>query len=172
MGVSGSGKSSIGKRLAQVIGAQFIDGDDLHPPANIQKMASGIPLNDDDRTPWFKRIRGVISSFLQKNETGVIACSALKRKYRDFIRNGNKDLTFLFLDGDYELIARRMKARLNHFMSLDMLKSQLDTLERPSDEPDVISIDIDGSIEDVVQLAISKLTDESNSSSSSLYRDS
>lgn len=111
MGVCGSGKSTVGERLAKELDAKFIDGDDLHPRANIQKMAGGTPLNDDDRAPWLERIRDAAYSTENKNEVGVIVCSALKRKYRDQIREGNESVQFLFLDGDYDLIMARMKSR-------------------------------------------------------------
>lgn len=157
MGVSGSGKSSVGARVAQVIGAKFIDGDDLHPRANIQKMAGGAPLNDEDRAPWLERIRDAAYSLEQKNEVGVIVCSALKRHYRDQIREGNESVRFLFLDGDYALILARMKARHGHFMRETMLQSQFDALERPEGELGVCCIDIDGSFDQVVDRAVTAL---------------
>lgn len=157
MGVSGSGKSSVGAKVAQVIGAKFIDGDDLHPRANIQKMAGGAPLNDEDRAPWLERIRDAAYSLEQKSETGVIVCSALKRKYRDQIREGNASVKFLFLDGDHALILERMKARHGHFMKEAMLQSQFDSLERPDGESGVFCISIDGSFEQVVDRAVTAL---------------
>lgn len=157
MGVSGSGKSSVGEKIAQMIGAKFIDGDDLHPRANIQKMAGGNPLNDDDRAPWLERIRDAAYSLEHKNEVGVIVCSALKRQYRDQIRDGNSTVRFLFLDGDYDLILERIKARKGHFMKESMLKSQFDTLERPEGEVGVIRIDIDCCFDEVVERAVHAL---------------
>lgn len=157
MGVSGSGKSSTGAKVAQMLGAKFIDGDDLHPRANIQKMASGAPLNDDDRAPWLERIRDAAYSLEQKSEVGVIVCSSLKRQYRDQIRDGNESVKFLFLDGDYELILARMKARHGHFMRESMLQSQFDTLERPDGEAGVCQVNIDGTFEQVVDRAITAL---------------
>ena len=157
MGVSGSGKSSTGAKVAQALGAKFIDGDDLHPRANIQKMASGAPLNDDDRAPWLERIRDAAYSLEQKNEVGVIVCSSLKRQYRDQIRDGNESVKFLFLDGDYELILARMKARHGHFMRESMLQSQFDALERPDGEAGVCHVNIDGTFEQVVDRAITAL---------------
>ncbi|WP_368163574.1 gluconokinase [Aeromonas sp. R6-2] len=157
MGVSGSGKSSVGARVAEAIGAKFIDGDDLHPRANIQKMANGTPLNDADRAPWLERIRDAAYSLEHKNETGIIVCSALKRQYRDLIRDGNRSVRFLFLDGEFNLILERMKARQGHFMKEAMLQSQFTTLERPEGETGVIRIDIDGSFEQVVERAVHAL---------------
>lgn len=157
MGVSGSGKSSVGARVAQIIGAKFIDGDDLHPRANIQKMASGTPLDDEDRAPWLERIRDAAYSLEQKNEVGVIVCSALKRQYRDQLREGNESVLFLFLDGSQSLILERMRARKGHFMLEGMVQSQFETLERPDGEAGVIHIDIDGSFEQIVDHAVTAL---------------
>ncbi len=158
MGVCGSGKSSIGLKVANAMGAKFIDGDDLHPRANIQKMAAGNPLNDEDRAPWLERIRDAAYSLERKNELGVIVCSALKKQYRDQIREGNDSVSFLFLDGSQSLILERMRARQGHFMREAMVQSQFDTLERPDDEPGVFRIDIDGTFEQVVDRAVTALT--------------
>ncbi|MHB9953949.1 gluconokinase [Vibrio campbellii] len=153
MGVCASGKTTIGEHLAKKLGRKFIDGDDLHPRANIQKMASGRPLNDDDRKPWLERIRDAAYSLESKNEHGIIVCSALKKIYRDQIREGNENVTFLFLDGSKELILERMRARQGHFMKENMVNSQFETLERPEDEPRTIFVSIDATIEDVVSNA-------------------
>ncbi|GKW04435.1 gluconokinase [Pectobacterium carotovorum subsp. carotovorum] len=158
MGVSGSGKSSVGAELGRAIQAKFIDGDDLHPRANIQKMASGTPLNDDDRAPWLERLSDVAYSLAHKNETGIIVCSALKKRYRDRLREGNEKMVFIYLKGSFELVLERHKARAGHFMPTDLLKSQFDALEEPgSDEPDVLKVDIDGTREDVVQRCVETL---------------
>ncbi|MFN1620164.1 gluconokinase [Vibrio rotiferianus] len=150
MGVCASGKTTIGEHLAKTLGRKFIDGDDLHPRANIQKMASGQPLNDDDRKPWLERIRDAAYSLESKNEHGIIVCSALKKIYRDQIREGNENVSFLFLDGSKELILERMRARQGHFMKENMVNSQFETLERPEDEPRTIFVSIDATIEEVV----------------------
>ncbi|TNG93443.1 gluconokinase [Pasteurellaceae bacterium USgator11] len=158
MGVSSTGKTSVGTALAHRLGIKLIDGDDLHPRANILKMGSGQPLNDDDRAPWLERIRDAAFSLEQKSEIGIIVCSALKKQYRDLIRDGNQHIKFLFLEGDFELVLARMKQRKGHYMKVDMLKSQFDTLEVPQqDEPDVLHIDIDGSFEEVVERCITAL---------------
>jgi gluconokinase len=158
MGVSGSGKSTVGAQLAAKLGAKFIDGDDLHPRANIVKMAQGEPLNDDDRVPWLERIRDAAFSLEQKNEHGVIVCSALKQSYRDQIRTGNQNLRFIFLDGDLGIITSRMRARQGHFMKVSMVESQFATLERPtSSETDVIRIEIHQEVELVVAQAYAAL---------------
>ncbi|MGR2667625.1 gluconokinase [Vibrio campbellii] len=153
MGVCASGKTTIGEHLAKKLGRKFIDGDDLHPRANIQKMASGQPLNDDDRKPWLERIRDAAYSLESKNEHGIIVCSALKKIYRDQIREGNENVTFLFLDGSKDLILERMRARQGHFMKENMVNSQFEALERPEDEPRTIFVSIDATIEDVVSNA-------------------
>ncbi|WP_041057176.1 gluconokinase [Vibrio owensii] len=153
MGVCASGKTTIGEHLAKKLGRKFIDGDDLHPRANIQKMASGQPLNDDDRKPWLERIRDAAYSLESKNEHGIIVCSALKKIYRDQIREGNENVTFLFLDGSKELILERMRARQGHFMKENMVNSQFEALERPEDESRTIFVSIDATIEDVVSNA-------------------
>ena len=159
MGVCACGKSTIGEQLAQKLDRKFIDGDDLHPRANIQKMASGQPLNDDDRTPWLERIRDAAYSLESKNEHGIIVCSALKKKYRDQIREGNENVTFLFLDGDMELIMNRMRQRQGHFMKENMVKSQFETLERPDAEPQTVVVGIDSDIADIVERAAKQLVE-------------
>ncbi|MCW8333122.1 gluconokinase [Vibrio sp. SCSIO 43135] len=158
MGVCACGKSTVGEHLAKKLGRKFIDGDDLHPRANIQKMSSGQPLDDEDRKPWLERIRDAAYSLESKNEHGIIVCSALKKKYRDQIREGNHNVTFLFLDGNQELILERMRKRQGHFMKENMVKSQFETLERPDHEPQTLVINIDGEISDVVERAAAGLT--------------
>lgn len=154
MGVCASGKSTIGEKIAQRLGAKFIDGDDLHPKANIQKMSRGEPLNDDDRKPWLERIRDAAFSLESKNEQGIIVCSALKKSYRDQIRDGNQNVTFLFLDGSFDLIMSRMTARKGHFMKSNMVESQFNTLERPDNEDQVAVVDIDTDIDTIVKHSI------------------
>ncbi|WP_174847985.1 gluconokinase [Yersinia artesiana] len=155
MGVSGSGKTTVGEAVARRIHAKFIDGDDLHPRANIQKMGSGHPLNDEDRMPWLERLSDAAYSLHHKNETGIIVCSALKRRYRDRLREGNPEMVFLYLKGSFDVIMERLKARSGHFMPTDLLKSQFEALEEPgSAEPDVICVDIDADIDEVVQRCV------------------
>ncbi|MGF6191873.1 gluconokinase [Serratia sp. 2723] len=158
MGVSGSGKSTIGAAVAREIKAKFIDGDDLHPRANIQKMASGQPLNDEDRAPWLQRLNDAAYSLNHKNESGIIVCSALKRRYRDLLRKDNDNMVFIYLKGSFEVILARLQARSGHFMPTDLLKSQFDALEEPSvDEKDVICVDIDTDVEGVVGRCVAAL---------------
>ncbi|WP_413530202.1 gluconokinase [Rahnella inusitata] len=158
MGVSGSGKSTVGAALAREINAKFIDGDDLHPRANIQKMASGTPLNDDDRAPWLLRLNDAAYSLRHKNETGVIVCSALKRRYRDALRKDNEGMVFIYMKGSFDVIADRLKARAGHFMPTDLLRSQFEALEEPGeDEPDVLRVNIDHKFDGVVDRCVAAL---------------
>ncbi|UVJ40042.1 gluconokinase [Arthrobacter sp. CJ23] len=147
MGVAGCGKSTVGAALAESIGAEFLDGDSLHPQANIDKMASGTPLNDRDRAPWLAEI----GSRFAASDTGlVIACSALKRSYRDIIRSGDVSVMFVHLHGTKELLAERMNARPDHFMPASLLDSQLSTLEAlQADESGVVA-DIANAVETIV----------------------
>lgn len=157
MGVSASGKSTIGIKLALTLNAKFIDGDDLHPKNNIIKMAAGNPLNDKDRAPWLTRINDVAYSLECKNETGVIVCSSLKKIYREHIRQGNKNVTFVFLDGKKELILKRIQQRCGHFMKEEMINSQFEILERPDGEPRTIMININNPINTIIDQVVSKL---------------
>jgi gluconokinase len=129
MGVSGSGKSTVGKMLAGRLGAQYVEGDDYHPRANINKMAAGQPLTDEDRKEWLLRLSERIRQSRQEGTPLVLACSALKRRYRDLLRDADADLAFLHLDGERELIAARMQTRTGHFMPPALLDSQLRDLE-------------------------------------------
>ncbi len=148
MGVSGCGKSSVGLALAEALGARFIDGDDLHPEANKAKMAAGIPLNDDDRWPWLD----LVGEALAESNT-VVACSALKRVYRESILAAAPGTFFVHLHGTRELLAQRMNARPNHFMPVSLLDSQLNTLELLGvDEPGVM-LDIALPIDQLVAAA-------------------
>lgn len=156
MGVCGCGKSTVGAMLANSLGASFIDGDDLHPRANIEKMQSGIPLNDEDRKPWLERISDVFFSISRRERSCVIACSALKKKYRDEIRKSGK-IIFIHLYGDKDLIMQRMSKRSGHYMKENMIDSQFATLEFPKDENLVINIDIKAPIGDIVENALNQL---------------
>jgi len=158
MGVSGTGKSTVGLALAQAMQAKFIDGDDLHPRHNIRKMASGQALNDDDRLPWLERISDVIFSLEQKNESGVLVCSALKKRYRDQLRLGNNNVRFLWLKGDYACVLDRMSKRKGHFMPEALLQSQFAALELPAeDETDIIAVDIAPPVATLVSQSLSLL---------------
>lgn len=158
MGVSGTGKSTVGLALAGAMRAKFIDGDDLHPRNNIRKMGAGEALNDDDRAPWLERLADVIFSLEQKNELGVLVCSSLKRRYRDRLREGNSNVRFLWLKGDYACVLDRMQRRKGHFMPEALLKSQFAALETPAeDETDVIAVDITPPVEAIVTTSLDLL---------------
>ncbi|QWT19871.1 gluconokinase [Bacillus sp. NP157] len=132
MGVSGSGKSTVGGDIAARLGLPFVDGDGLHPQANRDKMASGIPLDDADRQPWLQAIVAVMDEHRGRGDSLVIACSALKRRYRDVLRQGHDDVRFVYLHGTRELLAERLGQRAGHFFNPALLDSQLVTLEEPS----------------------------------------
>jgi len=155
MGVSGSGKSTIASGIARELGLSMLDGDDLHLPESVAKMRSGVALDDDDRWLWLDRI----SDYLGRSDTGhVVACSALKRAYRDRIRNTAATVQFVFLDGNAELIEKRLALRTGHYMHPELLASQFSTLERPAaDEHDVITLDIQQPIDALVAKAVAAL---------------
>ena len=136
MGVSGSGKTTIGTLLAERAGAVFADADDYHPLANKEKMAAGHPLNDDDRQPWLETLNGVLRGWFESGKSGVLACSALKAKYRETLESHLPAgaVKFVLLDGSKELIAERLAHRNHEYMNPKLLDSQLATLERPSTE--------------------------------------
>lgn len=158
MGVCGSGKTSVAQAIAHKYSATFIDGDDLHPRANIVKMASGNPLNDEDRAPWLERIGDVFFSLQRRSLSGVVVCSALKKSYRDIIRKDNDGLIFIHLRGSMETILERMAARQGHYMKKEMVQSQFDTLQIPGDdEPDVIEVCIEKPLDEVINDVITKL---------------
>ncbi len=143
MGVSGSGKSHVGRLLAGRLGIDFIDGDDHHSPASVDKMANGIPLDDADRSEWLETLAGFFADYRRREASVVIACSALKRRYRDTLRGGDDGLAILFLEGDRERLRQRLGSRKEHFFRGDaMLDSQLGDLEPPGRDEAVI-VDID-----------------------------
>lgn len=156
MGVSGSGKSTVGAALAQRLRVPFADADDLHPQANIDKMSAGHPLDDDDRYPWLE----VIGAWLAEHEQGgVMSCSALKRKYRDQLRRHCGDVLFLHLAGTRDVIARRQSSRPGHFMPATLLDSQFATLEPLEDDENGIVIDVNQSIDTIVDDFVSTSKD-------------
>ncbi len=131
MGVSGSGKSTVGRLVADRTGSEFADADDFHPPANREKMAAGIPLEDADRQPWLEALRDRIRATNDAGRTLVLACSALKRKYRETLREAGPQVAFVFLDGTRGQLLERLQHRPGHFFPPALLDSQLATLERP-----------------------------------------
>lgn len=162
MGVSGSGKTSVGQAVAQAFGRRFIEGDALHPQANIAKMSAGIPLADEDRWPWLREIGRQLSS---SAEPLVVSCSALKRSYRALLReSAGGDLVFVYLQGSREVLAGRMQHREGHFMPASLLDTQLATLEEPVGEPLTVVVDVDQSTTDVVKATLAALAGLSPSS--------
>ena len=150
MGVSGSGKSTIADRLAVRLDWRFEDGDGFHPPGNVAKMSAGQPLTDDDRRPWLQAIADEIDRVSRERKRLVVACSALKRAYRDILSHGRKDVRFVFLNGSYELIASRLAARKGHFMPPGLLASQFKTLEPPDTSEHPVTVSIDAPVETIV----------------------
>ena len=148
MGVSGSGKTSVGTLLAEQLGWDFYDADDFHPPENVAKMANGIPLNDTDRAPWLAALHNLIAACLNEDRPGVLACSALKERYRQQLMDGNEDVQLIYLQGNYDLIWSRMEKRTDHYMKPQMLKSQFNALEEPAN---ALVVDISMSVDEIVQ---------------------
>ncbi|MBB3979201.1 gluconokinase [Rhizobium azooxidifex] len=158
MGVSGCGKTSVAEGLAAALGAGFLEGDQLHPQANIDKMSKGIPLTDADRWPWLDRIGAELHTVTGAGAPIVASCSALKRAYRDRLRaEAGGDLSFVFLRGSRELLIGRMQERKGHFMPASLLDSQLATLEDPSGEEGVVTVDIDAPLDEIVATSLERL---------------
>ncbi len=154
MGVEGTGKTTIGKLLARKLGWKFYDADDYHPKRNIEKMASGVQLNDEDRWPWLKEVRKLIDSSLNLNEPSIIACSALKSSYRQYLKREKEKIIFVYLKGDKNTITKRLASRKGHFAGTQLLESQLQTLEEPEG---VIACDISRQPEVIADYIIEKL---------------
>jgi gluconokinase len=155
MGVSGSGKSTVAGLLAGRLGWDLAEGDDMHPPANIAKMAAGHPLDDEDRWPWLAKIAEWIREHTEAGRPGIITCSALKRSYRDVLRG--EGVVFVYLVGTHDQIAARMVARHGHFMSVGMLDSQIAALEPPTRDEDALTVDVTGSPHAETQTIITRL---------------
>lgn len=150
MGVSGCGKSTVGAQLAAALGLEFLEGDSLHPAANVARMAAGVALSDADREGWLQTLAGRLQQARADGRGLVLSCSALKRSYRDILRRGAPDARFLHLQGDYPLLAARMAARTGHYMPLSLLASQLSTLEAPDPGENAQSFDLSSRPEDIV----------------------
>jgi gluconokinase len=157
MGVSGSGKSTIGALLAERLGWPFADADGFHPPENVAKMAAGTPLTDADRWPWLDAIAAHIDAARKAGQPVVVACSALRRAYRERLRAGHGDLLFLHLSGAPEVIAARQAARQGHFMPPSLMASQFATLEDTVAEPDAVTVSVKASPHEVVEAALAHL---------------
>ena len=152
MGGCGVGKTSVGQGLARRLGAVYLEADDYHPPENVAAMARGVPLSDDMRRPWLTAMSRAAETTRQTRDV-VVACSALKRQYRDLIRDHVAHSTFVHLQGDRDLIARRLQDRKDHFMPPALLDSQLETLEAPDPEEAAISVDVTGDRDTVIARA-------------------
>ena len=157
MGVSGSGKSTIGEKLAQRLGWSYEDGDRFHPASNVAKMSAGQPLTDEDRWPWLQAITNEIDRVCKAGEHAVIACSALKRPYRDILVHGRQDVRIIYLQGTQDLIASRLALRKGHFMPPGLLASQFGTLEPPDASENPVTVSIDGSVETIVDDIVRQL---------------
>ena len=154
MGVSGCGKTSVGKALADSLGWDFYDADDFHPPENVVKMASGIPLDDSDRAPWLASLHELISSSLKADRPGVLACSALKERYRQQLMDGNNGVQIVYLKGSYDLIWSRMSARKDHYMKPHMLQSQFEALEEPSN---AVTVEISCPVDEILTRVLEQM---------------
>jgi len=156
-GVSGAGKTTIGKLLAHELGWHFYEADDFHSPAaNIEKMRSGPPLTDEDRWPWLENLRQLIKRSLEAGENAVLACSALKRAYRERL-DVSDEVKFVFLRGDYALIEKQLRQRRGYFMNPELLRSQFADLEEPKPDEDVITVELGRSPQELVEEIKAKL---------------
>jgi gluconokinase len=153
MGVSGSGKTTIGRALAQRLGWPYKEGDELHPPANVAKMRSGIPLTDADRWPWLRLVAAWIDDRRAAGEPGIITCSLLKRAYRDLVIDARPGVRLMFLRGDKRVIAARIAERRGHFMPSSLLDSQFATLEEPGPDEHPLLVEVGGAVEATVERA-------------------
>lgn len=148
MGVTGSGKTTVGAALAQRLRVPFADADDFHPPENVAKMSAGIPLDDADRAPWLRAIGAWLAA--HRDSGGVISCSALRRSYRDVLRAAAPDVLFVHLAGSPEVVARRVAGRPGHFMPASLVASQFATLEPLGPDENGVTLDLDRSVDDLV----------------------
>ena len=155
-GVSGAGKTTVGKLLARELGWSFIEADDFHPVANIEKMRSGHALTDKDRWPWLEQLRQQIERSLSTGESSVLACSALKRAYRDRLRVSD-EIKLVLLRGDYALVEKQLRSRPGHFMNAALLQSQFDDLEEPQPHENVLTIELGRTPQEIVEEIKTKL---------------
>jgi gluconokinase len=155
-GVSGAGKTTVGKLLARELGWRFIEADDFHSAANIEKMRNGRPLTDEDRWPWLEQLRHEIERSVSAGENAVLACSALKRAYRDRL-HVNDEVKFVFLRGDYALVEKQLRSRHRHFMNAKLLRSQFADLEKPKPDEDVLTIELGRTPPEIVDEIKTKL---------------
>src|SRR5215210_6705452 len=150
MGVSGVGKTTVAKGLSTILGWTFAEGDAFHPEANVEKMSSGQPLTDEDRWPWLRTIGDWMSQEIAAGRSGVVTCSALRRAYRDLLREGRPEVVFCHLAAAEDLVATRIGARLDHFMPTSLLHSQYDTLEPLEPDEPGVEVSVDGSAAEVL----------------------
>lgn len=148
MGVAGSGKTTVGEALAKRLDWRFYDADGFHPAENVAKMANGTPLTDSDRVPWLAALHALIASSLKENRPGVLACSALKESYRQKLLEGNEDVLIVYLKGSYDLIWSRLSLRQDHYMKPNMLKSQFEALEEPTN---ALALDVSLPVDEIVE---------------------
>jgi gluconokinase len=149
MGVSGSGKTTVAKALASRLGWSLLEGDSFHSPENVAKMHSGVPLTDEDRWPWLRAIADAIDAKLASGESAIVACSALKRAYRDILIGGRKDVLLVYLRGSKVLIGERLAARKGHYMPASLLDSQFASLEEPAADEHALIVPIDGTVDEI-----------------------
>ena len=157
MGVSGSGKTTIAEIVGKHLSWPMLEGDKFHPPANVEKMSHGIPLTDEDRWPWLRAIAAAIDDWRANRQSGVVACSTLKRAYRDILIGDRKDVVLVYLRGSKDLIGQRMAARKGHFMPSALLDSQFATLEEPQDDERPIVVSVAGAPDEIADDVIRKL---------------
>jgi gluconokinase len=157
MGVSGSGKSTVGTALAARTGWRFLDADALHSPASVAKMAAGTPLTDEDREPWLDAVCAWIAARREAGESAIVGCSALKRAYRDLLRRGDPDLCVVYLKGDRDRLESRLTRRRDHFFPAALLDAQLADLEEPGPDEDAHIVHIGGSVADTVDAVVRAL---------------
>jgi gluconokinase len=155
-GVSGVGKSTVGELLARELDWKFYEADDFHPASNIEKMKAGVPLTDEDRQPWLDKLRQLIKGCLAARENAILACSALKKSYRDHLRVSD-DVKFVFLHGSRERVAEQLRNRRGHFMNPKLLESQFVDLEEPRPSEPALTVEVVGSADDLVELIKTKL---------------
>ena len=157
MGVSGSGKTTVGELLAEQLGWQFYDADDFHPEENVEKMRSGEALSDIDREPWLHALSELIKNEHENNRNIVLACSALRKKYREILDQDLSPIRLVYLKGDFELIQERLSKRTGHYMDPALLKSQFDTLEIPSTKEGALFVDISPAPDEIVNAVCNAL---------------
>lgn len=155
MGVAGCGKTTVGEALAKRLGWSFYDADAFHPAENIAKMATGMPLNDSDRAPWLAALHALISASLRENRPAVLACSALKERYRQQLLEGNEGVQLVYLRGSYDLIWSRLSLRKGHYMKPEMLQSQFEALEEPAN---ALTLDVSMPVTELVREILKRLT--------------